>query len=103
MVCNDGKAYAWGEHYKGQLGTLPRGSKWMHDSPVLQPLPAQVVLPDEVQIAKVVCGAIHNSCLTTDGRLFTWGCGSDGRLGHPEYEGFVYLYKETHPKRVEAL
>jgi alpha-tubulin suppressor-like RCC1 family protein len=39
--------------------------------------------------------------LATDGTLLTWGCGSDGRLGHPEYEGFVYLYKESHPKQVD--
>ena len=51
----------------------------------------------------MVCGGIHASCLTTAGELFTWGCGSDGRLGHPEYESYVYLYKESQPKRVEAL
>ena len=100
-ICTDGNAYAWGDHYKGQLGTL--SSDWTHASPVLQPLPAKVILPDDVQVAKTVGGGIHNSLISTDGRLFTWGCGSDGRLGHPEYEGFVYLYKESHPKRVEAL
>jgi regulator of chromosome condensation len=39
--------------------------------------------------------------LSVDGTLFTFGCGSDGRLGHPEYLGSVYLYKESHPKEVE--
>ena len=33
--------------------------------------------------------------------MFTFGCGSDGRLGHPDYLGSVYLYKESHPKAVE--
>ena len=41
--------------------------------------------------------------LTTEGLLYTWGCGSDGRTGHPEYEGYVYLYKESRPKLVETL
>ena len=60
-------------------------------------------MPDEVRVKKVVSGGIHSAILTEDGNLFTFGCGSDGRLGHPEYEGFVYLYKESHPKRVEAF
>ncbi len=48
-------------------------------------------------------GGIHSALLTTEGQLYTWGCGSDGRLGHPEYEGYVYLYKESRPKLVEAF
>lgn len=53
--------------------------------------------------AKIISGGIHSALLTLNGQLYTWGCGSDGRLGHPEYEGFVYLYKESRPKLVEAF
>ena len=28
-----------------------------------------------------------------EGAVWTWGCGSDGRLGHPEAEGHRYLYR----------
>jgi alpha-tubulin suppressor-like RCC1 family protein len=63
-------------------------------------LPKQVLLD---RVAMVSCGGIHNCALTEDGRVFTWGCGSDGRLGHPEYEGHTYLYKESKPKEVLAL
>jgi regulator of chromosome condensation len=41
--------------------------------------------------------------MTVNGELYTWGCGSDGRLGHPDYGGAVYLYKESHPKKIEIL
>ena len=41
--------------------------------------------------------------LTADGDVYSWGCGSDGRLGHKEFEGHTYLYKEAAPKKIEAL
>ena len=55
------------------------------------------------KVVKVISGGIHASLLTESGQLYTFGCGSDGRLGHPDYEGYNYLYKESKPKLVEAL
>ena len=60
-------------------------------------------MPEGKTVKKVVSGGIHSALLTTDGELYTFGCGSDGRLGHPEYEGYVFLYKESQPKLVAAL
>lgn len=34
-----------------------------------------------VRVCKTACSNIHSFCVTEDGRLFAWGCGSDGRLG----------------------
>lgn len=34
-----------------------------------------------------------NSADPREGAVWTWGCGSDGRLGHPEAEGHRYLYR----------
>ena len=102
-ICEGGVAYAWGDSYKGQLGTLPIGTDWSHSNTQINTVPEPLVLPENTFVEKVVCGGIHSALLTTDGSLYTWGCGSDGRIGHPEYEGYVYLYKESRPKRVEAF
>ena len=101
-LTEDGRIFAWGDHNKGQLGTIPLGSKWNHTY-TLQPLPVATVMPVGATPTKIVAGAHHSSFLSTDGRLYTWGCGSDGRLGHPEYEGHVYKYLESQPKLVQAL
>ena len=52
---------------------------------------------------KLVCGGIHSAILTETGFVYSFGCGSDGRLGHPEYVGHTYLYKESRPKLIESL
>ncbi|CAF3781824.1 unnamed protein product [Rotaria sp. Silwood1] len=51
----------------------------------------------------IAAGGIHSSALSTDGRVFTWGCGSDGRLGHAEAQGHRYLYKEHEPRSIDLL
>lgn len=48
-------------------------------------------------------GGIHSAILSVSGRVYTFGCGSDGRLGHPDFQGKVYLYKESQPKMIESL
>ena len=80
------------------MGTLKEG--WGHSIKDTIALPEKVELQN---VTKIMCGGIHNSAITQDGSLYTWGCGSDGRMGHPEYEGHNYLYKESLPKKVESL
>ena len=97
-LTKSGQVYTWGDQYKGQLGTLT--GDWNHGITQTISLPMKLNIEN---VKKVVCGGIHNSLITNDGSVYTWGCGSDGRLGHPEYEGYTYLYKESQPKKVEAL
>lgn len=95
-ITSDHQVFMFGSSYKGKLGILPT---WTHKHPQNVPIPTPI--PD-FQAELVECGGIHN-CAVSDGKLYTWGCGSDGRLGHPECEGYRYLYKEPRPKRVESL
>ena len=65
--------------------------------------PCEVKVKGVQRFKKAICGGIHSALLDENGQLYTFGCGSDGRLGHPEYKGHVYLYKESQPKLLEAF
>ena len=41
--------------------------------------------------------------LTEEGDIYSFGCGSDGRLGHAESMDHKYLYREGFPKKIENI
>ena len=72
-ITRDGKLYTWGMGRDGQLGhgdTEPR----------LEPTPV-AALADKTVVA-VSCGATHTAALADEGRVYTWGGGVSGQLGH---------------------
>uniref|UniRef100_UPI00398F75FA RCC1 domain-containing protein 1 isoform X2 n=1 Tax=Pristiophorus japonicus TaxID=55135 RepID=UPI00398F75FA len=48
----------------------------------IQPFPALLDLPEESEVSKVSCGSRHTAAITRGGKLFTWGWGNYGQLGH---------------------
>lgn len=69
----DGKVYVWGDNKFGQLGTGSLKS-------VYDPTPL-----DELYREKVVdisCGDNYAGAVTEDGKVYTWGFGNEGQLGH---------------------
>jgi len=40
-------------------------------------------LAGHTRVLGISNGGIHMACWCDDGRVYTWGCGSDGRMGHP--------------------
>ena len=60
-------------------------------------LPRQVEALADLEIAAVVAGASHSFAITTDGKLYSWGAGQCGRLGHGDEESVKV------PKKVDAL
>lgn len=92
----DGQAYAWGDGYKGKLGL---GSQDSHHTPT--PIPPSFF--NHERVTAVCTGGIHSMAATGQGHVYTWGCGSDGRLGHPEGKGHRYLFRSDMPKQVEGL
>lgn len=71
-VTNNG-VYAWGSSQFGQLGL---GKILQCSAPELIVSLAQEVIVD------AVAGQYHSVALTADGRVFTWGWGVHGQLGH---------------------
>ena len=41
--------------------------------------------------------------MSVEGHAFSWGCGSDGRLGHPEAKGHRYLFRSDLPRIVDEF
>lgn len=95
-LTNEGRVFSWGDGYKGKLGLGNQDSRY---APT--PIPASHLNMERVTV--VCAGGIHSTAATAEGSVFTWGCGSDGRLGHPEGQGHRYLFRSDVPKKVEGL
>ncbi|XP_036149418.1 uncharacterized protein LOC105829672 isoform X2 [Monomorium pharaonis] len=86
-VTNNG-IYAWGASQFGQLGL---GKVLQCSSPELVTSLAQEMIVD------AIAGQYHSVALTADGRIFTWGWGVHGQLGHGNTD------EKTTPSLVKAL
>ena len=53
--------------------------------------------PQSVQVVGVSAGGYHSAAVTADGRVFSWGLGRDGQLGHGDTED------QLTPKLITAL
>lgn len=86
-VTNNG-VYAWGSNKYGQVGL---GEVRESPNPELITCLAQEI------IVEAVAGQHHSVALIADGRLFTWGWGVHGQLGHGNTEA------QRQPTLVKAL
>ena len=69
-----GDIWAWGSNHKGQLG---RGKAKRSG------LPRRVGgLLANAEIKQISCGSYHTAAITSHGKLYTWGAGDQGQLGH---------------------
>ena len=76
-----GHVYAWGSNGSGQLG---RGARSRQDDPRRHCMP-RIILSlqrNRRRIVELACGASHTSARDAMGRVYTWGRGKCGRLGH---------------------
>jgi len=72
----DGRVYAWGTNFAGELGIGTHGDE--------EP-PTSVALPPGVVVAELDGGFGHSMALTTDGHVFSWGSNLYDQLGNDSY------------------
>lgn len=69
-LTSDGKIYAWGNNYNGQLGL---GDTTARSTPTL-------IISDLV-FTDIQCGYKFSVAITDDGSVYSWGLNSSGQLG----------------------
>ncbi|KAG5613815.1 hypothetical protein H5410_013639 [Solanum commersonii] len=90
-VSTMGDLYTWGDgtHNAGLLG---------HGNDVSHWIPKRVSGPLEgLQVLSVACGTWHSALATANGKLFTFGDGTYGALGHGDRVTVLY------PREVQSL
>ncbi|XP_044756400.1 E3 ubiquitin-protein ligase HERC2 [Coccinella septempunctata] len=90
VVSQEGKLYACGEGTNGRLGLG-------HNNNVPYPRPIPFLSQYVIKKVAVHSGGKHAMALTLDGKVFSWGEGEDGKLGHGNR---LNLDK---PKMIDAL
>ncbi|EYU43151.1 hypothetical protein ABFS82_08G118800 [Erythranthe guttata] len=82
----DGNLWIWGKGDGGRLG-------FGHENPIFVP----TLNPNlELDVTSIALGGLHSVALDVLGRVFTWGYGGFGALGHSVY------HRELLPKLVEG-
>lgn len=72
---SDGEVLTWGAGGEGQLGHGDRDHR-------AAPAKLGIELFKGSPVKMVSCGGFHTMALTSAGKVFTFGCGGNGRLGH---------------------
>eukprot|EP00277_Geminigera_cryophila_P022957 CAMPEP_0179479202 /NCGR_PEP_ID=MMETSP0799-20121207/57499_1 /TAXON_ID=46947 /ORGANISM="Geminigera cryophila, Strain CCMP2564" /LENGTH=460 /DNA_ID=CAMNT_0021290711 /DNA_START=165 /DNA_END=1548 /DNA_ORIENTATION=- len=89
VVMEKGDLWTFGKDEYVQCETNAVGLNG-HDTDAYQLLPACVGSPDDVfdgeAVVMVAAGHHHTACVTAKGKLWTWGNGEFGQLGHSDRE-----------------
>uniref|UniRef100_A0A914UP49 Regulator of chromosome condensation 1 n=1 Tax=Plectus sambesii TaxID=2011161 RepID=A0A914UP49_9BILA len=96
VLTSCGTVFAFGSNYNGKLGVGDQETRLTPSR-----IPAEYL--DNQPVVAISAGGVHSGAIVADGRVFTWGCGKDGRLGHPDFQAAPNSYHETRPKEVAAI
>ena len=87
-VGSDGRIYTWGRGLFGQLG---------HGNNEICKIPTQLTHLESFKVTSVACGWQHTLCLLNNGKVFSWGYGEDGQLGHGDCKDYLI------PKEIQSI
>ena len=81
----DGKIFAWGSSQGGQLGLslkeLESYPGFKNNYYIQYPIPIAISKNRDINIIKISCGEAHSLALSNEGKVYSWGFGSNGQLG----------------------
>jgi len=80
IVSKNGFVFTFGKD--NQYGELGHGDNYPRDSPVL----IESLKNEGAKIIDVACGYKHVICKNTLGKVYTWGWGEKGQLGHGSFQ-----------------
>ena len=72
-LSSTGQIFSWGRNYYGRLG---------HGDSNNRPVPTQIRALYSVDVRWVSAGVAYSCCVCREGKVYTWGNGGHGQLGH---------------------
>jgi alpha-tubulin suppressor-like RCC1 family protein len=79
-LTSEGRVWAWGGNFVGQLGTTDQ--EFMDDKY------APVTIIGLTDVAAIAAGDLHNLALKKDGTVYAWGSNWKGQLGNGTFSSF---------------
>lgn len=107
-LSREGSLFSWGGGGCGQLGHSETSKMPKDEDGCPYQLTPRVV--DHLRphfVSTIACGKAHTIAVSDRGRMFTWGAGACGQLGHPDTSSFPsdedgYPFQPV-PREVERL
>ena len=97
-VDTSGRLWSWGLNEFGMLGRNYEGPA---DEMIGDGVPQMIDSLREYEVKQVACGNLHACCLTTDGKVFTWG--HKDYIGHGSLNSHICLPTKLNVENISQV